>query len=354
VHSGWPLHPRQRFEAALKGVPVDRPPVTAWGHDFLAEWSPGALAESTVRRARQFGFDLIKLQPRASCFAEAFGSVYRVSGGAFEAPRLVSWPIRRPDDWQKLIQADAGAAPLADQIRALDVVVREIGDERPVLQTVFSPFTVASYLAADGQAEAQRSRPDLIAKAEARAVAHLRQRPDAFASALGVVTSALVAFVEGSVAAGAHAIFYAVGAGASAETLSWSEYEELLLPHDRTVLAAVPASVPVVLHLCGPRVRLRLADALRIDAISLAAHEAGNPSLAQVRARTGAAVFGGVPHVAALVDGEVETVRGVVRAAIVETGGAGLVVAPGCSVPPGAPERNLVAMVSAAGGERGR
>ena len=70
-------------------------------------------------------------------------------------------------------------------------------------------------------------------------------------------------------------------------------------------------------------------------------HEPGNPTLAEGRARTGRAVMGGLDHGGTLVNGTPEAVRAEREAAISGTGGAGLLLAPGCSVPPEAPEANL-------------
>jgi uroporphyrinogen-III decarboxylase len=51
--------------------------------------------------------------------------------------------------------------------------------------------------------------------------------------------------------------------------------------------------------------------------------------------------------VAALVEGSPSTVRDQVSRATRETGGGGLLLAPGCSVPPEAPEANLAALSTA-------
>jgi uroporphyrinogen decarboxylase len=339
------VDPRRRVEVALREETLpDRPPVTAWGHDFLAEWSPDALAESTVERALRLGWDLVKLQPRASCFAEAFGSDYRPSGTEFDGPGLHAWPIERVESWGELPDVDASVPPLADQVEACARVVDAIGDERPVFQTVFSPFTVASYLAADGRAEATRRRPDLIAKDQLRAVSHLRERPELLAGALVRIAETLIDFLRRSLAAGADGIFYAVGGAASADALDEAEYRELLLPHDGVVLDAVPAETLTIVHLCGPRLNFDLVRQLRVDAVSWAASDPGNPSLAEGRARSGVAVVGGVSETAVLVDGSPVDVRRAVRDAVDETGGRGLVVAPSCSVPPNAPLENLAAM----------
>jgi uroporphyrinogen decarboxylase len=347
------VDPRERVEVALRSeAPPDRPPVTAWGHDFLAEWSPPTLAESTVERTRGLGWDLVKLQPRASCFAEAFGSDYRPSGTPLDGPTLVSWPIVAIDDWQELPEVDASAPQLADQVEALARVVDSIGSERPVFQTVFSPFTVASYLAADGSAEATRRRPDLIAKDQARAVSHLRAGPDLLAKALERISAALVDFVRRSLATGAEGIFYAVGGAASADALEQAEYEELLLAHDRAVLDVVPAETLVVVHLCGARLNFGLAREFRADGISWSTADPGNPSLAEGRECSGRAVVGGVPEIPVLVEGSAGEVRRAVRTAVDETDGRRVVIAPGCSVPPTASSANMRAMVEEAAAER--
>jgi uroporphyrinogen decarboxylase len=322
----------------------------AWGHDFLAEWSPTDLAASTVGRARRLGLDIVKLQPRASCFAEAFGSGYGPSGTALEGPRLGHWPIDGFEGWSNLPEVDASHPSLADQVDALAGVVESLGDERPVLQTVFSPFTVASYVAADDRAESSRKRPDLIAKDQSRAVRHLRARPDVLDRALARISVTLIDFVRRSLNAGADGIFFAIGGSASSDALAQSEYEELVLPHDLAVLEAIPVEVPIVLHLCGPRLNFGLTAALRSDAVSWAATEAGNPGLAEGRDRSGRVAIGGVPEVSALAEGSSEDIRRAVRAAIDETEGRGVVVGPGCSIPPATPEENLLAMVEAAHG----
>src|SRR5258708_34904061 len=69
---------------------ADRPPVGAWGHTYREEWSAEALGSITVKRARQFGWDFVKFQPRASSFAEAFGSGYKPAGHPFKGPVLLS------------------------------------------------------------------------------------------------------------------------------------------------------------------------------------------------------------------------------------------------------------------------
>ncbi|HEX7464969.1 MAG TPA: uroporphyrinogen decarboxylase family protein, partial [Actinomycetota bacterium] len=99
-----------------------------------------------------------------------------------------------------------------------------------------------------------------------------------------------------------------------------------------------------VLHLSGPRIHFGLVSALRSHAVSWSVHEPGNPSLAEGRGRAGRAVMGGIDQVHTLVEGTPEEVLEETRAAVSSTDGVGLLLAPGCSVPPEAPEENLRAI----------
>ena len=324
----------ERVRAALAMGPVDRPPAAWWGHAFREEWSPAELAGVTVERHRRFGWDFVKLQPRATCFAEAFGSAYRPSPREDTAPVLERPAVVEPEDWGRIGSTGADAPTLADQTTALRQVAGELGRVVPVVQTVFSPLTVAGYL---------------VGEDRRRAVAELRARPAEVGAALAAIAATMAEFAVRSVEAGAAGIFYAVSDYASSDLLTRREYEDLVLPHDRAVLAAVPDEAWfTVLHLCGANLHFDVARELPVQAVSWSVHDAGNPSLAEGRDRTGRAAMGGVDRVGALVEGTRETVQAQVRDAIDETGARGLLVAPGCSVPPEAPDENLLALMRAA------
>ena len=321
------MEPEARIRAALSLERPDPPPFGWWGHTFREEWSPRDLAAVTIERQRAFGWDFVKLQPRACCFAEAFGSEYRPSGDPGVGPVLVRPAVTSPQDWSRLPAVDAGVPALADQVESLRLVARELGPSVPVIQTVFSPLMVAAYLIGE-------DRP--------RMARVLRDRPDEIGPALGRIADALGDLAVRSVEAGAAGIFFAIARFASEDLLSASEYEELALPQDRRVLDAVPGEAWFnVLHLCGPRQRLELAAELEPHAVSWSIHEAGNPSLAKGGAVTGRAVMGGIDQAETLVRGSSEEVLEQGRAAASSTGGAGFLLAPGCSVPPDAPEANL-------------
>ncbi len=322
---------RGRVEAALALSVADRPPIGAWGHTYREEWSPEELAAITVKRARQFGWDFVKFQPRASCFAEAFGSVYRPSGHRLRAPVLVSPAVPALESWRSVSSVNRQA--LDDQVEAIGLVAREVGPDIPVIQTVFSPITVGGYL---------------VGKSKARVVRELRKHPDVVRPALDKIAQVLVDFSRRSIAAGAAGIFYAISGYASRDAMPEAVYRQLVLSYDLAVLDQLPGSAWFnTVHLCGSNLNFGLAHDLPAQAVSWSVHNQGNPSLAQGREISRRPVMGGLGQRSTLINGPRSKIEAEARQAIAETGGRGLLLAPGCSVPPRVRDANLEAMVLA-------
>jgi uroporphyrinogen decarboxylase len=310
---------------------ADRPPVGAWGHTYREEWSPAELAAITVKRARQFGWDFVKFQPRATCFAEAFGSVYKPAGHRLRAPVLVSHAVPDLESWRSVSLVNRKA--LDDQVEAIGMVARELGADVPALQTVFSPITVGGYL---------------VGKSKARVVRELRTHPEVVRPALDKVAQALIDFSRRSVEAGAAGIFYAISGYASRDAMPEALYRQLVLPYDIGVLDQLPRSAWFnTVHLCGSNLNFGLVRDLPAQAVSWSIHNQGNPSLAEGCNISGRPVMGGMSQRSTLIYGPPKEIEAQARSAITETGGRGFLLAPGCSVPPRVRDANLEAMVSA-------
>jgi uroporphyrinogen decarboxylase len=322
---------RSRVQAALRLDVADRPPAAAWGHTYREEWSPESLARVTIERARTLGWDFVKFQPRASCFAEAFGASYQASGHPFKGPLLDEAPVATVEDWGRVELVNPKA--LDDQVESIGIVARELGPSVPVIQTVFSPITVAGYL---------------VGKNKARARRDLRQHPDLVVPALKKIAGVLEDFSIRSVEAGAAGVFYAVSGYASAESMPEDLYWQLLLPFDRQILSALPEEAWFnVLHLCGSRIYTQIAGELPVEVLSYSVHNRGNPPLSEARDLTQRAVMGGLDQRRTLMRGSASEIADEAKEAVAQTGGRGLLLAPGCSVPPMARKANLAAMMQA-------
>jgi uroporphyrinogen-III decarboxylase len=75
-------------------------------------------------------------------------------------------------------------------------------------------------------------------------------------------------------------------------------------------------------------------------AVNWATADPTNPKIGEVWQRSHRPVIGGVDHIGTLLKGEADAVRAEVRSAVQQTR-EGLMIGPGCSIPPQTPEGNL-------------
>jgi uroporphyrinogen decarboxylase len=225
--------------------------------------------------------------------------------------------------------------PLADQVDGVRRVAAAVGPAVPVIQTVFSPLSVADFLLGIG--------PKAV-------VPELQKEPGLLKAAMSRISETLVDFIRRSIEAGASGIFFGIVGFASGDVLSEREYQELALPHDLEVVERLPPeSWFNVVHLCGSRVHFQLGSHLPGNAVSWSVHEDGNPSLEEGIERTGRAAMGGVAHLTTLSSGSQAAITNEVLAAAAQNQGKGVLVAPGCSVPTDVSETRLLAVSEALG-----
>src|SRR5579859_5038863 len=298
------MNGRARVKAALGMTVADRPPVGAWGHTYREEWSPEQLAAITVERARKFGWDFVKFQPRATCFAEAFGSKYHAANHKLKGPVLDEAAVPDLEGWGSV--ALRNLKGLDDQAVSIGIVARELGPYVPVIQTVFSPITIGGYL---------------VGKSKSRIVRELRKHPEMVRPALERIADGLVEFIEKSVAAGAAGVFYAISGYASRDAMPDAVYRELVLPLDMRVLRRLPKGAWFnVLHLCGSNLNFELAKEMPVQAVSWSIHNQGNPSLAEGRRISGLPVMGGLGQRASLLYGPPSEVDAEAKRAMADAG----------------------------------
>jgi uroporphyrinogen decarboxylase len=325
---------RERVLAALKGSEIDQAPVSFWGHDFLREWTAEGLAAAMLESVQTFDYDYLKVNPRATYYAEAWGCRYRPPGDPARQPQVESWLLHEPADLAKVKPVDGAGGPFAEQLEGLRLIGDGLAGEVPFVQTVFSPLSVVGRLA-NGAEPVRR---------------WLSEAPDALHGALDAVTETLAAYSRACLDAGADGIFFATTEWATYDVLTWEQYEAFARPYDLRVLEAVQGAPFNILHVCRPNNMLeRLLD-YPAAAVNWATHAPGNASLRDIQPKTGMAVMGGVDERHALLKGSPDDVRGQVGEALAQTGSRAFLVAPGCSISPETPAANLRAAVAAARG----
>jgi len=327
---------RERVEAALSGESPDRPPIAAWGHLIPAEVQADGLADASLAFFRAYDWDWLKVNTRASLFAEAWGSEFDFSDYRGVLPRFLRNRFD-PLDLGELKGAGIGTKVWAEQLAALGKIKKGLGGA-PFVQTIFSPASVLGYLVGrptdHSQEGAAKSHSDTL-------LALARSEPEKVRHALGGIADSLAALAAASVDAGADGIFFAITKLARRGLFTEAEFESFGKPYDLKVLAAVRGAPFNILHSCGAEIYWDAVQDYPVHAISWASNLPGNPSVAQARSRSSLALAGGVDEIGALYKGTPADVRAAAREALAEGGGAKFLLSPGCCIEPGTPEANI-------------
>ncbi|HEU5347152.1 MAG TPA: uroporphyrinogen decarboxylase family protein [Ktedonobacterales bacterium] len=324
----------ERVDAALKGAAVDRVPISFWGHSYLKEWSAEELAEAMLENYHRYDWDYMKVNPRASYHVEDWGVKLERTTDPNHGHRFIDWPVREPGDWRRLRPLAPDRGVLGEQLQALRQIRDGLAGGAYFIQTIFSPLSVAKYLAGN--------QPDPVRIS-------IEDNPDALRVALDVITETFANYAQATLEAGASGIFFATTGWASRDALTEEQYRRFGRDYDLRVAEAFAGKAPFnVLHNCGEHIYFDLLANYPVEAISWAATLPGNPTLGEGKERTAKAVMGGVSEKTTLPNGSPEQVDEEVRQAIKETEGHRVLIAPGCSIPPRSPAANLEAAAAAA------
>ncbi len=315
----------ERVRAALAGEPVDRVPISFWQHFPGRDQHADTLAEATIRYQRRFDLDFVKLMPTGMYSVMDYGVSVVPSLDAIGTTRYANGPIRRPEDWARLPGVSPERGVLAEQVRLVQIVRQTLGPSVPMLQTIFSPLTMAAKITGGDPRQ------------------KLLEHESGLAGALGRLAEDVVGFGQACLDAGADGFFFATQlATRSALPSGW--YEQFGVPYDLEVLAALrPRSWALMLHLHGDDPLFDLADRYPIDGVNWHARET-RPSLASALRMTKRGLVGGIARMGPVIGPAPEEVAREARDAVAQTGGRRLVIAPGCVIPATAPDQNLMAL----------
>lgn len=316
---------QERLIAAIRGEPVDRPPVALWRHFPGDDQRPEDLAAVTVAFQRRYDFDFVKVTPASSFCLRDWGAqdIWR---GSMEGTRdYVHYPIQSPDDWRKLEPLDPTQGSLGAQLRCLRLIADELSGEVPFIQTIFNPLSQAKNLAG----------PQSL-------LVHLRRHPEAVHAGLEVIAETTRRFIEAACETGIAGVFYAIQ-HAQYGLLSAEEYAIFGCAYDLQILKAVEGLWLNVLHLHGQDVMFNLLADYPLQVINWHDRETW-PSLAEAQSLFGGAVCGGLQRWDVVVRGAAEQVHEQAAEAITQTKGNRFILGTGCVTPIVAPTSNIRAV----------
>lgn len=322
---------RERVMAAVRGDETDRPPWSLWRHFYHAEYSAEDLAERMGSWVSAYGFDFLKVNPRAEYHVQVWDARYRPSSDEHQRAARLDFPVKSPDDWRRIEPRGLDGPALVEQLAALRALAARLGGEVPFVETVFSPLGVAGYLVADNET-LQR---------------HVREHPAAVHQGLEAITQTFAPFAAACLEVGADGIFFATTRWASRDWLTPEEFAEFGRPYDLRVLEAAGGASFNILHVCDSHnMLLDLAD-YPVQAFNWAATDPTNPSLADAAGLPGLRI-GGISR-EALTTEDPNVAAREAEAARAQAGDRRWALGPNCSVLTRSREANIRAAGRAIG-----
>lgn len=309
------MNSNERVRAAIAGTEVDRPPVSLWRHFPDQDQTADDLARVTIEWQREWNWDFVKFMPPGDYPTIDWGAETAFTGDSGGSRTITKPAIESIDDWESLKPVSVTSGFTGTVLEALRRTRAEVDPAVPILQTIFSPLTIAQQMTGG------------------RIVEQLRAHPDTIREALTLITEVTEAMVRASYEAGADGIFFASQL-TTGDLTTETEYRAFGVPHDFDVIAASRLARPegiVLFHLHGGRPMLQLAAEYAVDIVNWHDRLAG-PSLRQGFEIVEKAVAGGINEDTIIGD-SLETVTAEARDAVEAMQGRNLLVAPGCVIP---------------------
>lgn len=320
------MNKRERLEKTIAGEPTDRVPVSLWRHFPGDDQRANDLAVATVEWQRRYDWDFVKVTPSSSFCLTDYGVQDRWVGSIEGTREYTRQVVHKSLEWTDLRPLDPGKGALARQIEALTLIRKELGDDVPVIQTIFSPLAQARHIA----------DPATLIK-------HLRTAPDRLKTGLNTITDSTIRFIDSIRRSGIAGVYYAAQMGSYTD-LTPQEYAEFGRPFDLQILKAIPKEWWFnMLHLHGDTPIFDLFMDYPVQALNWHDRET-EPDLATGKRKFKGAVCGGLGHWDAVHNGTPAEVRDQARNALEQTEGRRFILATGCVTMITSPTSNLRAV----------
>lgn len=298
----------ERVRAALAGAHVDRVPLVFW-HHFRPAGSGERLAQLTKAFFHDtFDLDIIKIMP----------------------------DLPYPEPGRQIAVTDLRSLPhlgletpiFQEQLTCIRTLRAELGDDYPIILTIFSPLTYAiRWIGREHVIEAAR------------------QDPESFEQGLSILAENLRGLLAAALDAGASGIFFSC-MGATNQHFTRAEYARLGRPYDLQALADTGKAWLNIVHIHadpeqeGDEIYFEDFTDYPVQVISWSDRLTG-PELSEALALTTKCLMGGLAERGPLTHGSEAELENEILGAVAQTKGRRLILANGCSIPDDTPEQWL-------------
>lgn len=320
---------KERVNAALRGEPVDRIPVSFWRHFYEREDTPRGLADAMLLFQQNYDWDFMKVNPRGGYHFEDWGAKFRFFKDGLTKPERLDNPVKKINDLAKIHPLEPMKSPiLRDHVDALHYISKEIDKDVHFLMTVFSPISVVADMAPSRDKFGE----------------YLLEDPKLVHSAIEAVTQTFEKFITEILNVGISGLFYATTHWGHYGRMTDESFDEFSRPYDMRLLKLVQDHPFNILHVCKGNNMLRALADYPVHAFNWDAADPTNLNLAEGREAVGKTVIGGIGHKSPMSEGTKSECLKEADDALKSLGTKGWMLGAGCTFEPSAPSENLKAL----------
>jgi uroporphyrinogen decarboxylase len=337
------MTPIERVETVLDGRIPDRVPVDL--HDFLVAAhrsglpfpqffrSGEAMAHGQIQGWREFGHDVVLVENGTAALAQACGVVVEYMQDTAPVPSQPA--IASLDDVDELVMPDPYVTePLAENLKATRIVVREIGRQAFVIgRADQGPFSLASMI---------------LGMEEFLLALSVPGNEEKLARLLAFAEEVVYRYAVAQMAQGAH--LTSIGESiAGPNVCSPAMYRRWAWPADRRLAERLAADgIRLAYHICGDATSI-IGDMVGTGASVLELDYACDLPTVRSATTRQATVLGAIDPSGIMARSTPCIVTAAVKDELqVMAPGGRLIIGPGCALPPTTPTGNMHAMVEAA------
>ncbi|MBO0777745.1 MAG: hypothetical protein J2P37_02855 [Ktedonobacteraceae bacterium] len=300
----------ERVRAAVQGEQVDRVPLCFW-HHFKPQGSGERLAELTYEFfVQKFQLDIVKIMPDLP----------------YPAP---SDPVIDAGQLRFLPRLDLDTPMFREQLIAIRTLRKRLGNDYPLILTLFSPLTYALRFIGNRQ----------------QALAVLRKNPAPFTEGLATIADNLRRLQEAAIDAGASGIFFSC-MGATTADLTREEYARYGRLYDLQALQGASGGWLNIVHVhadphqSNDQIYFEAFNDYPVSVVSWSDRLTG-PDLAEAARLTDKCLMAGLWERGPLAHGDAAALEIEMISAVSQVKGKHLILANGCSIPDDNPEEWL-------------
>ncbi|HLS16324.1 MAG TPA: uroporphyrinogen decarboxylase family protein [Paenalcaligenes sp.] len=296
-----------RFNAAVQGDPVDRPPVTSWIHFQSDHLSAHEVAQLHLRFLEAFDWDVLKVMNDFR---------YPVPAGVED--------LRHADVFKQYQPLSMDEPSFVTQLECLQEIFSKVGDQVPVLETLFEPCQQIVRNIGFDQSE------------------QMFAYPQEALPALEIVTETMCRYVEEVRKIGVQGIFLSINGAIPAHIargMTAEQHEHFYKKYTVEVLKAAEGMVRVV-HVHGNHLQMERVLDYPCEVFSVSDRLSDNPGLAELRTMTDKCLMGGLDE-SKITDRSLPALKAEIDDALAQAGRERFILAPGCTIPSFTSKRTL-------------